>query len=246
MNNIKISIYLDKRQILNDVAVQAGVLGRILSRMKETEEQGGDLMWPESELNKPLVARAMTEAYGQVKAIAGAYLVYGKDEDDNRLEALDHVTQYKETIQPQQTGSYDLIVGLRHVLKIKSAGEVTLTTTAGRKIGTFNGSGEVEYIPEMTCRLMTSGETKVTYCTPVYGALELVLAMPGSYNMGMTETVKSCAHRMMVDYILQSLLMHHWPEKASLYAAKFGDDTEGLRVALRARTRFGRRAEDWS
>ena len=246
MNKFKVRIMLDKRQVLNDVSGQLAIIGRILSRNQETEDQGSDLMWPESPLNKPIVARAMTEALGQIKSVCAAYLVYGKDEDDNRLEAMDKVVKHQETLQKDVPGTYDLVIGIKHLIRVESAGEITLKTTAGKTLGTFEKKIELEYTPGITCRLLSTDKARITYFTPVYGAYELVLAMPATYNSGLTESMKSCAHRMMVDYILQSLLMHHYPEKSSVYTAKFMDDAEGLRIALRSRVKYGRRAEDWA
>ena len=68
-----------------------------------------------------------------------------------------------------------------------------------------------------------------------------------SYNISMTETIKSCAHRMMVDYVMSAVLNNQLPEKAKEYANFFTGDIEGLRDALRSRIKLmGRRPTDWS
>lgn len=246
MSNIKVTILLNKRQILNDASVHTGILGKILQRNKETEEQGADLMNLESTSNKPIVARAMADAFGQLKELAAPYLAYGKYTADNRLESMDNVLHFAESLQLGEIGTYDLVAGIRHVIRIKSQGGVCLTTTTGKMLGIFDKEGEVSYTPSTTCRLMVSDQAAVVYCKPVYGVYELILAMPPSYNLGATESLKSAAHRFVVNSILRALLQLHFPEKAAIYAVEADNNTESIRSALRARIKYSRSAADWA
>ena len=181
MKEQSVTITLKKQQIVNDVSVQCGVIGRTLQKSPESEEQAAEIMTPDDVETKPIVARSIVEAWGEVKKVCQRYLSAGRVSDDNRLEGI-----------------------------------ATKTTTEG-------------------------GEEVTTY-----GEFVLALTMPASFNIGLTETVKSNAHRMIVDYTMRAVLADQWPEKAAEYERLYAYDIENLRASLRARLRMTRRAVDWS
>lgn len=248
MSEQPVLIKLLKKQIVNDVATECNVIGRALQRTPETEEQGGDIMTPDDELTKPIVARAITEGFGEVKRVCQRYLLMGRDTDDNRLERINEMDKYTETVKNKQ-GGYDLTSGTPYIIKVSADHPVTLVSALGTSIATVNGNGTVEYTPSSSGKITletTATEVTLTYFYGDFGTLELELTMPSSYNLGMTETAKSCAHRMIVDHVMQSLLLNQWPDKAKVYKDRFDVDAEGLRNAMQARTRFNRSASDWS
>lgn len=168
-----ITITLEKKQIVNDISVQCGIIGRTLQKDPENEERAAEIMTPDDVETKPVVARSIVEAWGDVKKVCQRYLTKGRTVDDNRLE-----------------------------------------------------------------RIIQSGQE--------YGAFTLELSMPASFNIGLTETIKSNAHRMIVDYSMRAVLADQWPEKAVEYERLYASDVENLRACLRARLRMTRRAADWS
>ena len=248
MNEQPVLIKLLKKQIVNDVSTECNVMGRTLQRSNETEEQGSDIMTPDDELTKPIVARSITEGFGEVKRVCQRYLVMGRDTDDNRLERINEMNKHTETVSNKQ-GGYDLIANTPYIIKVSADRQVTLVSAAGKEIGKVDGIGTVEYTPTSTGRITLETEAEevtLTYFFGDFGTLELELTMPRTFNLGMTETAKNCAHRMIVDHVVYSLLLNQWPEKAGIYRERFTADMEGLRDAMQARTRFIRNAPDWS
>lgn len=248
MSEKPVLIKLLKKQIVNDVATECNIIGRTLQRNPETEEQGGDIMTPDDELTKPIVARAITEGFGEVKRICQRYLVMGRDTDDNRLERINEMEKHVETVINKQ-GGYDLVAGTPYIIKVEAESPVTLISAHGQEIAATSGKGTVEYTPSYSGRITLETEAKevvLTYFYGEFGTLELELTMPSAFNLGMTDTAKSCAHRMIVDHVMHSLLLNQWPEKSAVYRERFSADMEGLRSAVQARTRFSRNAPDWS
>lgn len=248
MSEQPVLIRLLKKQIVNDVATECNIIGRTLQRNPETEEQGSDIMTPDDETTKPLVARAMTEGFGEVKRVCQRYLIMGRDTDDNRLERINEMDRYTETVTNKQ-GGYDLVTSTPYIISVKADKPVTLVSATGKEIEKTSGNSQVEYTPSTSGRisLETDAEkVELTYFFGNFGTLELELTMPANFNLGMTETAKGNAHRMIVDHIMFSLLINQWPEKATLYKERFNSDMEGLRNAMQARTRFSRNAHDWS
>lgn len=248
MKECPVLISLLKKQIMNDVATECSIIGRTLQQNPETEEQGSRIMKPEDKLTQPVTARAMTEGFGEVKRVCQRYLTMGRDTDDNRLERINEMYKYNETVKNRQ-GFYDLVSGMPYIIEIKADKPVVLISSTGKVITTVNDNGRIEYTPAENGRITLETEAEevgVTYYHGKFGTLELELSVPENFNLGMVETAKSNAHRMIVDHIMFSLLINQWPEKAVVYKERFNSDMEGLRSAMRARTRFTRHAHDWS
>lgn len=172
-----ITITFHKKQIISDVLVQCNLMGRALQKTPGSEELASEVMTPDSADSKPVVARALVEAWNEVKKICQRYLTDGRSADDNRLERI----SWKDV-----EGKED------------------------------------------------------------FGSFVLNLNMPAHFNAGMTESVKSDAHRMIVDYTIRAFLLDKWPEKSAEYERRFVVDAESLRSDLRSRFPFVRCAEDWA
>lgn len=248
MKEQPLHISLLKKQIVNDVAIECNIIGRELRRNPETEEQGSNIMTPDDELTKPIVARAITEGFGEVKRICQRYLVMGREIDDNRLERINDMNKFMEKIQNDRS-TFDLVANTPYIIEVEAEAEVTLVAVTGGEIATIRGAGRLEYAPIASGPISIRTQAKnvkLTFYHGKFGSLDLDLTMPPSFNLGMTETIKSCAHRMIVDHIMHTLLLNQWQEKSILYKERFNADAEGLREALRSRTRFVRMAHDWS
>lgn len=242
-----ILINLFKKQILNDVAIEANMMARVLRRNPETEDQANDLMDLTDELNYPTLARAMTEGFGEVKQVCQRYLVTGRDTDDNRLERPEEAPKYEETVKSGLCG-YDLICGIPYVIAVEAAEPVTVLSANGVVLGN-SLEGSIKYTPATTGRIKVETHAEEVHLSYYYGkpsSLELELLMPVTFNLGVTETMKSSAHRMIVDHVIYTLLLNQWPEKSAIYRERFQADADSLRNALQARTGFCRHAEDWS
>lgn len=248
MNEKPILINLFKKQVLNDIKTECSFIGRALQREKETEEQAELIMDIDNPSTRPILSRGMTEGFGEVKRVCQRYLVLGRDIDDNRLERINEMNRYAETI-PNGQGGYFLLKGRKYKIMVEADSPVGLTSSSGSAIATINCKGETEYIPDQTeCINFTSESTeiKVTYLHGEFGTYKLELSVPCNFNVGVTETIKSCSHRAIVDYTVYTLLINQWPEKAALYKERTESDLEGIRTALRSRTSYYRCAPDWA
>lgn len=93
---MEIDILLNKQEICNDVAAELNLLGRTLDLSSGNDGKGGTnlrelanlIRTPDDNETKPIVARAMQEAWSSVKTICQRYNAFGRKADDNRLEAI--------------------------------------------------------------------------------------------------------------------------------------------------------------
>lgn len=266
MNRIDqgILVVLDKQQLMNDIGVQCSQVGRLLQRTEEGAAVGADVLAYDSEENLPVIARAMSEAWTKVKQVCRAYLIMGRDTDDNRLEGIDErrksVEEYCVSVEGGVTATMQLLKGVPVCIELESSAVVSvsiqynhLPTVKRIQKAVIEGSGVINHTPSTTgeqlyieCLAADDADVRVTYIYGTYGNYELSLSMPATFNLGMTETIKASAHRMMVDYVMSVFLRQLVSEKSGEYLAAFDGDTEALRSALRARVAWGRRAPDWA
>lgn len=253
MKERMITIVLKKQQIVNDVSVECNLIGRTLQKNEDMAEIASEIMSPDDDESKPVIARSMTEAFGEVKKVCQRYLVYGRDTDDNRLEGIDETFRYKESVTSSTAGtnaSFKLPKNEKVTIKVESASFVSVSV-GSEVLNSSIKSGSIDYTSTTDNAVLTIKSdqpyvVELSYSYGDFGSYELSLSMPPSFNIGVTETLKSNAHRMIVDYTMQALLRNQFPEKSQVYAQSFDQDAERLRSTLRARLRWGRRAPDWA
>lgn len=254
---MKISIYLNRKEIVNDVIAKSNIIGRSLVKDPQTEELAGEIMTPDSEETKPLIARALTEAFGEVKRICQKYLIYGRLTDDNRLEKIDETNKYKEEIEASPLNTeckYQLLTGIKYIISVSGESDKEIKVMNDEENSLYRGKGNFKFtytpVREDEHLIIYSTSTNhimITYQWGDFGKYEIYLDMPESFNIGITETVKNCAHKMMVDYVMSSILKDQLADKSKEYASQFIGDQEALKNALISR-KFYRRplAADWS
>lgn len=249
-----INILLKRKEIVNDVLSNCNVIGRALRKNPETEETAGEIMTPDDEVTKPIVARSLTEAFGIVKSICQAYLIYGRYEDDNRLEKIDESNTYEENVKSTNAITdckYRMLTGIPYTITIISDADIKVMDDEGTILA--RGSNlRFAYTPVRTdeyIKLQSTeiSDVKVSYLWGDFGQYKLLLRMPERFNPGVTETIKSFAHKLMVDYVMGQVLKDQYPEKAKQYYQDYAADMEGLRKSLIPRLAYGRPyAADWS
>ena len=252
-----IDIDLSRKEIVNDVIVQCNTIGRALARNTETEELASDIMTPDDDQTKPTVARALTEAFGEVKRTCQRYLLYGRYTDDNRLERIDESSRYEESLEAGNLTTdckYHLLTGIKYRISTTADmdtdikimdNEGTVLARGGRNITLDYTPVRMDEYLTITARVTVN--ITVNYSWGDFGTYELRLEMPANFNIGMTETIKTCAHRMMTDYVMAAVLQNQLAEKANEYASRFTNDQEALKKALIARNGYRRpTAADWS
>lgn len=249
---MNITIKLKKLQIVNDLVVECNIIGRTLALDDKLAEQASLIMTPDDEETKPIVARAITTAFAEVKNICRRYLVYGRDTDDNRLEAIDERTKASEQVSVTTNDTecrIELLTGLPYRISIDNESSVTVKDIDGNRIA----EGEklhFDYTPlRMNERLILTAtkmqDVWVTYNWGAFGTLELILEI-NNFNAGVTDKLKSAAHKYIVDSCMYEVLKNQLPDKAETYLQSAVVDKEEIRSALTARMVFGRRAADWS
>ena len=251
---MKIRINIRRKEIVSDVLANCNLIARSLAKKPETEELAGEIMTPDDEQTKPIVARALTEAFGEVKRTCQEYLIYGRLTDDNRLERIDETNRHEETVEaaPQGTAChYHLLTGILYRITATASKELRLADDEGNTLARGTDIS-LDYTPVRTDEYLTVACSETTSATVTYrwgdfGRYEVRLDMPPRFNIGMTETVKNCIHRLMTDYVMQAVLRDQYPDKAAEYATRFDSDRKALRDALLSRTRYRRPyAGDWS
>lgn len=253
---MRIKINLNRKEITDDILAKSNLLARQMARNPETEELAGDIMTPDDITVKPIVARSLTEAFSQVKKKCQQYLVFGRFTDDNRLEKIDETNSYEEKVNSSpatENGKHVLLTGIEH--------RITTQSESGIEIKVMDNEGNIlargannafVYTPLRMEEYLVFYSTEqttvdVTYRWGDFGSYELELEMPKRFNIGMTESIKSAAHKLMVDYVMWQILKDQYAEKAKEYYEQYIADQETLRMALIARSTYSRAyAADWT
>lgn len=253
---MNVKIELRRKEIVNDVLVNCNMLARTLSHdeQERMQELAGDLMTPDDALTKPIVARSLTMGFGKVKEVCQKYLLYGREEDDNRLEKIDASNRYEETVNATSvgvSGTHVMLTGITHVVQAVCAEEVQITNQQGVMLArgtnvefTYVPTQQSEYLKFKTTK---TAQVKVLYKWGDFGYYELALDMPERFNIGVTESIKSAAHGMIANYVMYAILKDQFADKATEYLKAHEADREMLRKSLIARTSYSRPyAADWS
>lgn len=87
-NYQNITIIFYKKEIAADIAVICNQVAKLYEEDEKMAYIAGEIKTPDAEDIKPIVARAITEGFGRIKATASRYLTHGRTTDDNQLEAI--------------------------------------------------------------------------------------------------------------------------------------------------------------
>lgn len=87
-NAITITIIFYKKEIAADIATICNQVAKPYEEDEKLAYIAGEIKTPDSQDIKPIVARAITEGFARVKALASRYLTHGRTTDDNQLEAI--------------------------------------------------------------------------------------------------------------------------------------------------------------
>lgn len=244
-----ILVKLSKKQLMDEVAVQCNQAGRALQVTEET---------------MPILARSLSEGWARVKNVCRAYLILGRDTDDNRLEGIDERRKYKETLEVSSADKAEcttkLMKGVPVLIEVACEGMVSVSIQYNHlpevkriQKEVIEGRGVIKHTPTTVGETLylesLSGEglnVTITYIYGEFGSYELSLSMPFGFNLGATESIKAASHSIIVYYVVAAYLRHLLPEKSAEYRELALMAEEELRSALRSRVRWGRRAEDWA
>lgn len=307
-----IHISLGKGNILNDVAAECNLLGRRLELAGDKEgtanamkELAQFIKSPSDNETKPVVARAMNEGIDLVKEACQRYIIFGRDVDDNRLEAFmepvnanfshpisdaidvgSYNVSSPDYISPDgnwlciKIGSVSLNKGCAYVFTFNfhdanfSGGSQTAKfafyvgqdkidefpahgTPAGRCEFTASENGEADVLlafigenpldigPDEMPDSVSTGNFTLSVTGRNFGSVEICLRIE-NFNPAVTSSVKSYAHRLIVDTIMAAILKDQIQDGYAKYLTTAQAARDGLIRALQARNSFGRTAHDWN
>lgn len=272
MSDIRtIAIEFSKGAVLTDVCAQLSALARTIELSSngggaEAAESvrvlAGYINSPSDNVIRPTVARAFTEGYDHVKAVCQRYLVFGRTEDDNRLESIiegEVVTVYMGTpTTAGPLGSFTPDAGVRYKITMEGMG-----TTEAIVVLAYNGkdvpltgsnpSCEIDGVVDGGVASFTfdaheipANEIVLTADSTAYAVLTLELGMPGNFNIAMTSAIKSFANKILVDYILSQVLRYQRPDDSGALLKSVEYNKVLLLKALSARNTFTRSHHDWA
>lgn len=269
-----ITIDFSKGSVLTDVSAQCAALARtielssISGKAEEAESVrmlAGYINSPSDNVMKPVVARALTEGFDHIKSVCQRYLIVGRLEDDNRLENIIDggvLTVFKGTIPAATSTSYSMgsftpDAGVRYKITLEGMGSteaqvviayggttyaLDAATTSCQIVGIFNGG---EAVATFEPNGVPTGELVLTADSTAYAEFSLQLSMPGNFNIGVTSTIKSSAHKILVDYVLSQVLRFQRPDDSAGLLKSVEWSKEQLLKALTARNTFTRSHQDW-
>lgn len=266
-----ITIVFGKGQVLTDVSAQCAALARtielssISGKAEEAESVrllAGYINSPSDNVIRPIVARAFTEAYDQVKSVCQRYLKLGRTEDDNRLESIiegEVITVYKGTpTQSGNLGGFTPEAGVKYKVSVEGIGAAEMSVTIqyqGATVATLNNSEstcEIEGVfngGTVSCmtdiHIAPTNEIVVTADSTAFAEMVLELGMPSNFNIGVTSTIKSTSHKIFVDYILSQVLRFQRPQDSTALLEAVEWSKGLLLKALSARETFTRSHQDW-
>ena len=277
-----IDIKLSKQNICDDVAAELNLYGRSIElsatadgkEATNLQELANYIRTPDDNETKPVVARAMQEAWNHVKETCQRYFVHGRYHDDNRLEAIvltenrqgifDLTSYYDEVIMIDfaknttyrfefdftgcmsgSAGSCGFKIGndVAHTFVLDENTEIIKFDYLAKEAGTL----ELKLVPAESFMekdiVVSEPAYGITYNK--YGEYNLQLSMPDNFNIGVTSSITSHAHRFIVDYIIAGVLKNQRQDGYAKYLTTAEAARKDLLRSLQARNSFGRVQHDW-
>lgn len=99
------------------------------------------------------------------------------------------------------------------------------------------------YAPDPT--VQESSRNTLSYSYNIYDNYNLQLVMPSNFNVSVTSSITSHAHRLIVDTIVAAVLKNQQQEGYAKYLATAEKARQDLLRSLQARNSFGRVQHDW-
>lgn len=283
-----LDILLKKQNIVNDVAAELNLYGRTLELSANSEDKNAAnikelanyIRTPDDNETKPVVARSMLEGWNAVKESCQRYLVRGRVQDDNRLEAITEkltesglvdtasitypATLFHLSLQKGVTYAFQLDFsnvddseGNEGNYKILVNGDEAATLKISPTTGVFSfeykATDNIQSADVVLAKADDESEDiefsvnsiPYTYSYNQYTSYNLQLDMPSNFNVSVTSSITSHAHRLIVDTIVAAVLKNQQQEGYAKYLATAEKARQDLLRSLQARNSFGRVQHDW-
>lgn len=231
-NEKKIHLLFDLEQVTNDVLVKCNQISKAI-RDDAMEDIKADILEPDNPESRSIINRALTEAFGAVKVMCQRYLKTGRTVDSNLLERMVEEVSY---VKVQDKDSKNRLL---YICKVND-------------VVTFVYDDEGEWKDAIDGTVVTPDETPLPKLvdtdeidTITYETVILDLFIP-NFNVAVTDHLKSCIHKFVVDYIMGRFLQDQLADKAAEYKTLAdGEDSKMIIRDLNARDRFNFRKPTW-
>lgn len=109
MNKKRITLSFSLEQVANDLLTKCNLISKNI-RDEAMEDIRADILTPDSPETRSIINRAITEAFGNVKAQCKNYLTTGRTADDNMLERMVRDVVYTKDEHGETTNVIDHLV----------------------------------------------------------------------------------------------------------------------------------------
>lgn len=109
MNKKRITLSFSLEQVANDILTKCNLISKSI-REEAMEDIRADILTPDSPESRSIINRAITEAFGNVKAQCKNYLTTGRTADNNMLERMVKEVVYVKDEHGQTTDVIDHLV----------------------------------------------------------------------------------------------------------------------------------------
>lgn len=239
-NEKKISLSFDLEQVTNDVLVKCNQISQSI-RDEAMEDIKANVLEPDNPESRSIINRAVTEAFGEVKVLAQRYLKVGRTVDNNDLERMVKKITFVKVQRKRSDGKelfYVLDESFNKIYVYQDmVGDVGIwfREDDGRQI-------DINQYEEAPAPVLVDSDEIDNI---EYEKILLELHIP-NFNVAVTDHLKSCIHKYVVDYIMARFLQDQLADKAAEYKALAdGEDSTMIIRDLNARDRFNFRKPSW-
>lgn len=241
-NEKNIILTFDLEQVANDILTKCNLIS-ISIRDEAMEDIRANVQEPDNPETRSIINRAVTEAFGNVKAMCQRYLKTGRTIDNNLLERM--VTNVTYTKATRQVQAYD---EAGHPIYIGQVGGApTEVYRDGDTWKTVDGGAAVtiDQGTTPTKKMVSEEYTTDNISSLTYEKVTLNLFIP-NFNVSVTDALKSDIHKYVVDYTMGRFLQDQLADKAAEYKGLAdGEDRDAIIRHLNARERWNMRKPSW-
>ena len=232
MNEKKISLSFSLEEVTNDVLVKCNQISQSI-REEAMDDIKANVLGPDNPESRSIINRAVTEAFGEVKALCQRYLKQGRTIDDNTLERMvKSVTYVKERAKDAKGHPLYACTVSGVETEVYQEDHVWKDAITGNTVD-----------PDETPLPILVDTDEIDTIT--YEEILLELFIP-NFNVGVTDHLKSMIHKFVVDYIMARFLQDQLADKAGEYKGLAeGEDRSLIIRDLNARERFNFRKPSW-
>jgi len=228
MRKKTITLSFDLEQVCNDILAKCNLISETI-RDAGLEDIRANVQEPDNPETSSIINRAVTEAFGRVKAAAQRYLTVGRTTDDNKLERLVSGATYAK-VQATYKGFpvfYYTAEGTTQDVEVYEYADDSYKEISDDSVVVVGADDTIT--PKMV-----NGDVQ----TLTYETVTLTLSIP-NFNVSVTDHLKSSIHKYIVDYAMGRFLQDQVADKAREYKEEAeNEDLPNIISDLNARERY--------